>query len=293
MVLVDRRSLLSRFSDSRVVQALAGYLLLGRAPQSDRAGSSERDRITIAAIRSIALNDRSTFEAAYHEIQRRQINAEADWIFDNYLLFALVTAGLKFSADLTFMQQALETRRVLQSGREAEVTDELLSLAKQHRIELPPPIVFVGEHLANAPTRDERALRGVYAAAMQLLAEWDDEFMNIICMAAADVVVTSSPLIPEVPALFWRECNRRITIIASGVHTLASVILIAAWAAAIVHYLTTDSKLLEKLFTAGLILFPAAFVWKRTLVVRKVRRIILRLIGGHHVTRQAIRINAA
>ena len=293
MVLVDRGRLLSRFSDSHVVQALAGYLLLGVTPDYRRAECSERDQITISAIRSMALNDRNAFDDAYRAIQRRQINEEADWIFDDYLLFALITAGLKFDADLTFPQRALETRRPLQSGREAEVTDNLLNLAKQNRIESPTPLVFVGEHLANGPARDEQALRKVYSAATRLPAEWNDEFMSIICMAAADIVVTSSPLIPEVPALFWRECNRRIAIVASGVHTLASVILVAAWAAVTVYYLTSDSKLLEKLFTAGLILFPAAFVLKRAFVIRIIRRLILRVLGGYRVTREAIRINAA
>src|SRR5947207_12492456 len=135
MVLVDRRELLSRFSGSAVVQALAGYLLLGITPSHDRAGNSERDQITIAVIRSIALNDRNVFEEAFTAIRRRQINEEADWIFDNYLLFALVTAGLRFGADLTFAQRALETRRLLQSGREMEVTDDVLNLAKKHRVE--------------------------------------------------------------------------------------------------------------------------------------------------------------
>src|SRR5438552_2230729 len=147
MVLVNRRQLLSRFSDSPVVQAFAGYLLLARTPHCNDAGISERDRITIAAIESLALNDRSAFQNAYREIQRRQINTDADWIFDNYLLFTLVTAGLRFHEDLTFAQQALETRRLHQSGREAEVTDNLLNLAKQRRVESPTPIVFVGEHL--------------------------------------------------------------------------------------------------------------------------------------------------
>lgn len=291
MVLVDRRQLLSRFSDSPVVQAFAGYLLLARTPHD--GGISERDRITIAAIESLALNDRSVFENAYREIQRRQINAEADWIFDNYLLFTLVTAGLRFHEDLTFAQQALETRRLLQSGREAEVTDNLLNLAKQRRVESPTPIVFAGEHLANAAAHDDQALRQVYATAMQLLGEWDDEFMSIICMAAADIVVASSPLIPEVPSLFWREWNRRITVVASGLHTLLSAIFIAAWVAAVVHYLSSDSKLFEKLFTAGLLVFPAAFVWKRAFVIRIIRRFVLRVFAGHCITREAIRINAA
>jgi hypothetical protein len=293
MVLVDRGKLLSRFSDSQVVQALVGYLLLGVTPDYRRAECSERDQITISTIRSMALNDRNAFEDAYRAIQRRQITEEADWIFDDYLLFALITAGLKFDADLTFAQRALETRRALQRGREAEVTDNLLDLAKQHRIESPTPLVFVGEHLANGQARDEQALRKVYSAATRLPAEWNDEFMSIICLAAADIVVASSPLIPEVPSLFWRECNRRITAVASGIHTALSILLIAAWAAAVIYYLVSNSRWFEKLFTAGLLIFPAAFMWKRAFVVRILRRLVLRLLGGDRVIREAIRIKAA
>ncbi len=72
-----------------------------------------------------------------------------------------------------------------------------------------------------------------------------------------------------------------------------SAIFIAAWVAAVVHYLLSDSKLFEKLFTAGLLVFPAAFVWKRAFVIRVIRRFILRVLGGDRITREAIRINAA
>ena len=293
MVLVDRRELLSAFSDSPVVQAFAGNLLLGRTPDYDGSGINERDRITIATIRSIALNDRKLFDDAYTEIQRRQINDEADWIFDNYLLFGLVTGGLRFGAELTFAQRALETRRALQSGRESELTDDLVSLAKRHRFESPSPVVFVAEHLANAPARDEHTLRGVYVTAMRVQAEWEDEFIHIICVTAGDIIVASSPLIPEIPSLFWRECNRRINAVASGAHTFASTIVVAAWAAAVIHYLVSDSKFFEKLFAAGLLVFPAAFVWKRALVVRTLVRLMLRLLGSNRVIREAVRINAA
>jgi hypothetical protein len=292
MVLVNRRELLSGFSDSPVVQTLAGHLLAGRHPHYDRSGLSERDRITIGAIQSVARNDRTLFEEAYSEIQRRQINDEVDWIFDNYLLFALVTAGLRFNADLSFAQRALEARRVAQSGPEAELTDDLLNLAKGLRVESPSPVVFVSEHLAGAPVRDGHALREVYAAATRLQAEWDDDFIRIVCVAASDIIVASSPLIPEVPSLFWRECNHRVTAVASGVHTVASVVVLSAWAAAVIHYVVGESQLLERLFAAGLLVFPAAIVWKRADIIRILRRSMLRLLGGHRITREAIRINA-
>ena len=293
MVLVNRRELLSGFSDSPVVQALAVHLLVGRDPHYDRSGLSERDRITVAAIQSIARNDRTLFEDAHGAIQRRQISEEADWIFDNYLLFALVTAGLRFSADLSFAQRALEARRAAQSGPEADLTEDLLNLAKRLRVESPSPVVFVSEHLAGAPVRDEQALRTVYAAASRLQAERDDDFIRIICVAASDIIMASSPLIPEVPSLFWRECNRRVTALASGVHMIASVVVMSAWAAAVIHYIVGDSQLLERLFAAGLLVFPATIVWKRAYIIQMLRRLMLRVLGGRRVTREAIRINAA
>ena len=62
MVLIVRRELLSRLSQSPVVQAFAGYFLLGKTPPAEIPGTNERDRITIEAIRSIALNDPQVFE---------------------------------------------------------------------------------------------------------------------------------------------------------------------------------------------------------------------------------------
>ena len=285
MVLIVRRELLSRLSQSPVVQAFAGYFLLGKTPPAEIPGTNERDRITIEAIRSIALNDPQVFEPAYSDIQRRQINDQADWIFDDYLMFALITAGLKATTDLTFVQKALETRRALQSGLEAETTDALLHLAKQHKIDPPSPIVLVGRHFANQIDRDETTLRAVYSSATRLLAESHDEFTNIICMTAVDIVIASSPLIPEIPSLFWREFNRRITFVASALHTFASVLLMAAWFGAVVHYFATDIRLLEKLFTTGLLVFPAAFLWQRKRVVAVTRRLIIRIFGGAAVSR--------
>ena len=287
MVLIDRRELLSRLSQSPVVQAFAGYFLLGNTPPAEIPGTNERDRITIDMVRGIALSDRRIFEQAYLDIQRRQINEQADWIFDNYLMFALVVAGLKFDADLSFAQKALEARRAVQSGVEAEITDSLLHLAKQHRVDPPTPIVFVGRHFADRTDGDEQTLRSVYRTAVQLLSDSPDDFVTIICMTAIDIVVASSPLIPEVPSLFWREFNRRVTFFASGLHTFASVVLIAAWSGALVHYFATESRLFEKLFTTGLLVFPAAFLWQRKRIIAVMRRLLVRAFGGAAVSRMS------
>ena len=65
----------------------------------------------------------------------------------------------------------------------------------------------------------ETTLRAVYSSATRLLAESHDEFTNIICMTAVDIVIASSPLIPEIPSLFWREFNRRITFVGISCQT--------------------------------------------------------------------------
>jgi hypothetical protein len=167
MVLIARQKLLTQLSEAPVVQAFAGYLLLDIVPR-EIPGSNERDRITIAALRSIAVAERSIFESAYAEIRRRQITDQADWIFDDYLMFALLTAALRFSANLEFVQKVLETRRTVQSGIEAEITDDLLHLAKQHRVDPPSPVVFVGCHFAGQVPADEKALKTVYRTATRL-----------------------------------------------------------------------------------------------------------------------------
>jgi hypothetical protein len=288
MVSLDRSEFVAGLSTDPVVQAFARYFFFDLIPPEVVDTGGERGRITVAALRSLASTDGASFNRCYDEMQRRQINEESDWIFDNYLSFILAVGVRRFGKDSEFLRRAFEMRRHVQPEIESDVVADLLTLSTANAPVLPnSPLLVVGLYVADALVAEEDALKQAYQRAATILGlKESSEFVRILCVRAVDLVIGCSSLILTVPSLFWRECNRRLIRVAKAIHTFVSVIFLAAWFALVFTYLRHDSGALEKLFNAGLIVFPAGFIFIRKKFVDLAHGFMLRLIGGPLIHRQ-------
>lgn len=76
-----------------------------------RSGRRVADRLACAVVKS----DNAEFEKIINELGERKISSSAEWINDDYLVFALVVASRKFSAGQELTQSILRAQQVSDS----------------------------------------------------------------------------------------------------------------------------------------------------------------------------------
>lgn len=83
------------------------YAFIFRGHCEESANSSVGDR----AAQAIATNNDDAFEKIVEELSRRKIKPTADWILDDYLLFALLIGSKKFHCGGELCEAIIQTRR--------------------------------------------------------------------------------------------------------------------------------------------------------------------------------------
>jgi len=71
---------------------------------------SETDHIYYSALQSLPKTNKNSFQNLYQELSKRQVVADQPIIYDNYLLFVLITGLLKFSLDNSWLLSVLKLR---------------------------------------------------------------------------------------------------------------------------------------------------------------------------------------
>lgn len=287
MVPVNRNAFRTELSNDPVVQGFAELVLSGKAPASETTGLSQRGRITVKALRALARNDNKEFSLAYEEICRRQISDEADWIYDDYLLFALILGKRRFGANGQFLAKVLDQRRKVQGAHGRELLDDFEKLMASQRLEPDTPVLLVGCFLAGELGHGTDGLVSAYRLATGMLTDARaSEFMRILAMRTVDLVVECSPISDAIPAVFWRTFERRATCIAQFAHASLCVIVVLVWCYLGAHYLFGSGAIstwAEKLFSMSLVVAPTAVLVARGKVVLTLKLWIVRFWGGGEI----------
>ena len=287
MVPINRNVFRTELSNDPVVQGFAELVLSGRTPPSETAGLSQRGRITIKALRALAMGQNEEFSLAYEEICRRQISDDADWIYDDYLLFALILGKRRFAANGQFLSKVLEQRRKVQGPQGRDLLDDFEKLMANQRLEVDTPVLIVGSFLTGELGHHTDGLVSAYRLATRVLTDSrTSEFMKILSMRTVDLVVECSPISDAIPAVFWRTFERRASCVAQVVHASLSVIAVLAWCYLGAHYLFGSGAIAtwaEKLFSMSLVVAPTAVLMARSKVVSTLKLCIVRFWGGGEI----------
>lgn len=293
MVPVDRAAFYAALSPDPVVRALTGFLFDAATPRADMPGLSIRGQITVDALRALALGDRELFAKAYGEIRTRRISDDADWIYDDYLLFALCVGARRYSTDRDFLLQVLDQRRKVQGGpAERELIEEYVKLLDASAQCTGSPVLIVGRFLAGDLGHAAKDFIPAYRRAISALARTDtSEFLRIVSVKAVDVVVECSPVSVAVPSVFWQNFERRSRQVAFAIYGLLCLVVALVWCYLGAHYLFgsgTAANVAEKLFSMSLVLAPSAVLFARNRVVHSVQRILIRFWGGNELAGKLI-----
>lgn len=168
------------------------------------------------ALKAIADGNREAFAQAYAEIRRRKVQPDADWVFDNFLLFALTTGVLKFREDRAFLNEICRQRVAVQQGAELELVRGLEAVV---RGETPPSqlgLALVVKAAAGTTEFDAAIVKGAYAQAKKLLATGStDQFQLLMAQRAADLAFEHSVLASVSVSALVERFQKRASIVAA------------------------------------------------------------------------------
>lgn len=283
MVPVNRNEFRVELSDDPVVQGFADLILLGKLPSTTAAGLSQRGRITMQALHAIATGGSGEFAVAFQEISRRQITDDADWLYDDYLLFALIVGKRRFGADGQFLSKVLDQRRKVQGSHGRELLDDFEKLMSQDTA-AHSPVLLVGTFLSGQLGHRSDGLIAAYRLATSALFDpRASEFLRILAMRTVDLVVECSPMSDAIPAVFWRTFQCRATRIAQFTHFLLCVLVAFIWCYLGAYFLFGSGAIAtwaEKLFGMSLVIAPSGVLLARRKVVCTLKFWIIRFWGG-------------
>jgi len=285
MVPLDRAAFIESLSADPVVRTFASVMFNGEAVPPQAVGLSARGRITLDALRSLVTGDQAFFGRAYAEIRTRRIADDADWVYDDYLIFSLCAGVRRFSGEPGFLRQVLDERRKIQTNAEdRELIDEFAKLLDRGHKPAGSPVLVVGRFFADDLGHATEELVSAYQWAIKSLARPNaGEFSRIVSTKAVDVVIECLPISAAIPSVFLRHFEWRARQIAIGVHATLCGTALLVWCYLGGYYLFgsgTGADLAEKLFSMSLVIAPSAVLFARKTVVFAVQRFLTRFWGG-------------
>lgn len=283
MVSVERDILMQNLSADPVVRAFAHFLFDATDARRNTGRLDERQRITVASMDALKAKDAGAFKQVYDEIGRRQINDEADWIFDDYLMFCLACGAIRFGLNPNFVQKALAQRRRIQGDSEKVVVSPLEHFLEQPERQSSSPLSVVARETAGKSSFDEATLRDAYREAVRWTAAEDsNEFRRLIAYAAIDMAFARSALLDAAPAVFAKRFRQRVTRVAQVVYWMILLAAISGWTTLAWYYVFgvgRAAELAEKIFSMSIVITPVAVFLGRKAVTGFVERILFRLWG--------------
>lgn len=274
---------MQNLSADPVVRAFAHFLFDAADARHNAARLDERQRITLASMDALKARDGNAFKQVYNEIGRRQINDEADWIFDDYLMFCLACGAIRFGLNPGFVQKALAQRRRIQGDAEKAVVNPLEHFLEQPERQSSSPLAVVARETAGKSGFDEATLRDAYREAVRWIAAEDsNEFRRLIAHAAIDVAFARSALLDSAPAVFDRRFRQRVARVAQATYWMILLIAIGGWTTLAWYYVFgvgRAAELAEKIFSMSVVITPVAVFLGRKAVTGFVERMLFKFWG--------------
>lgn len=283
MVSLRHREFIGSLSNDPVVRGLAALLLSGAALPSPVPRQNDRQRITLLTLQALGNGDSGGFRTVYEDIQRRRLSEDADWIFDNYLLFVLACAAVRFNANRRFLLDVLGQRRSIQPSADDSIGRALESFLADPKAATEIPLIFVAKHVSQSGPYDESSIRRTYRHAVRILeSSGESEFNRLIAVAAVDLAFDCSALSDTPASRFVQTMRARVQRIAAGAYWTLLLFVTGGWGFLAYRYFAAEdafSRNIEKVFTVGLTITPVAAFLARKTLTQVIAAALLRALG--------------
>lgn len=255
MVLVKQLPSQPEGSANPVAQATRSFLYGALVECSLAARPSTTAYLIPAALKAIADDSRENFAQVYTEIRRRKVQPDADWVFDNFLLFALTVGVLKFREDRAFLAEICRQRIALQQGAELELAQALEALIRDEMPSAHLDLVLVVKAAAGGTEFDKAMVKSAYVKAKKTLAAGGtDPFQVLIAQRAADLAFEHSDLASVSVNALTQRFKKRAAVVASVLFWLICLGCLSAFGWLLWYFFLGSGKaeaIADKLISLG------------------------------------------
>lgn len=199
MVSIERYSRLSEaFKSAPDASTFLDFVYGNRIDMRGKIDWNDANQLTTYALAAISRNDREAFEQAYGHLSRREPSKEADWIYNDILLFSFLIGVKNFRVDTSWMKSTLDFRIQNTSDELKLISQTLLDILEENYESKNNhfPLVVVAKFLLNLPQSDQDRLNATYENLVQdRYPAFDSSLLKIVNSRAIDVIVLSKGLI--------------------------------------------------------------------------------------------------
>lgn len=190
MVSVDRDAYLKPFMEDAVTREFINFLNSESVCEPDGARLSSTKEMTIVALKSIQTNSKVKYDTVIQEISRRRITEDVDWIYDDFLLFALVIGACIFRGNKDFLGQICQHRMSVQTGKDRELATTFSAVLQGHKDGPAKYLLLVCKTFIDDSDFDLQLVNSAFIEASALLSSAvEPPFRRLIALKAHDSAV--------------------------------------------------------------------------------------------------------
>lgn len=288
MVPVDRAKFLKPFDSDPVTKELVNFFY-GRpvSHSTNRKGSSSKE-MTILALKAIQDSSKLEFEKVLEDLSRRRITDDANWIYDDFLLFALITGARLFKSKTDFLNRICEHRISIQVGREGEVAQTFRAIIQQQKGAPSKYLVLVCSIYEGLTDFDDEFVNQAYDQAVDSLSQKGEApFRRLLALKAYDSVVSLKGLedkkFHQAHQDFIDTFSRRASILANSIFYSFLFLVTIVWGYVFYVYLSepaSETSVVQKIVGGGLVLAPWVVLFKKKCVVQTIVNHLFLYCGG-------------
>lgn len=192
MVSLADRQYLKQQSSNSYTRSLIEFLYEKKLSDSSASNGTTADDITISALRAVQRNDTGYFDRSYDEIKRRKPGPDSDWIYNDFLLFALTVGVAKFNRGSEWLLDVLRIRMENLDGEKRLITQTLLDAVKGNfeNTNNHKPLMIVIKHFLSLSLGSEEYVDSTYREVVEVtFPRYESIFLNIVCLRVVDLIV--------------------------------------------------------------------------------------------------------
>jgi hypothetical protein len=151
----------------------------------------------IGFLKSVSENNKSGFSDIYSDFSKRKPSTDSPWIYDNYLIFIIITGIIKYQIDKSWILEIINFRH----GTNIELKDiniTFINILKENYSSKDNlfEIIFVFQEQINIPLSPVEEINQLYenlSSNPDLLIVRDD-FIKLIRLRAIDIIILKKEL---------------------------------------------------------------------------------------------------
>jgi len=288
MVFVDREAYLKPFMGDPVTREFVNFLNKKPVCEPDGARLSSTKEMTIVALKSIQTNSKDKYEGIMQEISRRRISDDADWLYDDFLLFALVTGACIFRSNTDFLGQICQHRMSIQTGRDRDLATTFNAVLQGHKDGPAKYLLLVCKALINDSELDVQLVNLAFIEACALLSSsGEPPFRRLIALKAHDSAVLLKGLTNweshQTQNRFLLKFDSRSRAFSNIIFFSILIFITVIWgflAYGYLHGTQSQASNAGKLFALGIIIAPWAVLIRKASIINWIQRMFYHLWGA-------------